>query len=68
MCLLENIQALHSNTGRGQEWSNLDAPELARLFDRKQVFFKTVQKLKSNGWNFVYLSRNKHGTVNLLLR
>ena len=51
-----------------QEWSNLDAPELARLFDRKQAFFKAMQKLKSNGWNFVYLSRNKHGTVNLSMR
>ena len=51
-----------------QEWSNLDAIELARLFDRKQAFFKVVQKLKSNGWNFVSLSRNKHGTLNLSMR
>ena len=50
------------------EWSNLDAPELARLFDRKQVFFKAVRHLKSHGWLGVSLGTNRHGTFNLSMR
>ena len=51
-----------------QEWSNLDAPELARLFDRKQVFFKAVRHLKSHGWPDVTVRINKHGTLNFTIR
>jgi hypothetical protein len=51
-----------------QEWSNLDTPELARLFDRKQVFFKAARHLKSHGWPDVTVRKNKHGTLNLSIR
>ena len=51
-----------------QEWSNLDTTELARLFDRKPVFFKSVQNLKSHSWLGIVLGINKHGTFNLSMR
>ena len=51
-----------------QEWSNLDTSELARLFDRKQVFFKSVRYLKSHGWHDVSVRINKHGTLNFTIR
>jgi hypothetical protein len=51
-----------------QEWSNLDTTELARLFDRKPAFFKTVQYLKSHGWSYVFYSKNKHGSLTLSIR
>ena len=51
-----------------QAWSNFDTSELARLFDRKQVFFKSVRHLKSHGWLGVSLGTNKHGTFNLSMR
>ena len=51
-----------------QEWSNFDTSELARLFDRKQVFFKSVRHLKSHGWLGASLGTNKHGTFNLSMR
>ena len=51
-----------------KEWSNLDASKLAPLFDRKPVFFSNVQQFKSDGWRYVGLSTNKHGTFNLSMR
>ena len=51
-----------------KEWSNLDASKLATLFDRKPVFFSNVQKFKSDGWRYVGVSTNKHGTFNLSMR
>ncbi len=51
-----------------QEWSNLDAIELARLFDRKPAFFKTVRHLKSYGWSYFFFSKNKHGSLTLSIR
>ncbi len=50
------------------EWSNLDASKLAILFGRKQVFFSTVQLIKSHGWRNARLGINKHGTFNLSRR
>jgi len=51
-----------------QQWSNLDTSELARLFDRKNVFFKAVRHLKSHGWSDVTVRINKHGTLNFTMR
>ncbi len=50
------------------KWSVLDSQNLSKIFDRNIVFFENIKLFKKFAWKYVCLSRNKHGTLNLLQR